>query len=246
MECRLAEVPEAWSEIRLASSLKVERENPFNPASSIPHFSLGFPRIDSLLRPFLPGRLTVFSGDESPMVAELAAFRAQLPIEAGGLDSAVLLVDGGNRPDFTPALAKLRHIGPTAMRRVFVHRVFTLYQLTDFVSNHLSRAAEDCGTRLVIISDMLGVFNEPELEEREARRMLGAIEEGIRRIKKNAFIIVTSAAPNKYDGVVASWADTAVYLSSSSGTVQAKLLKHRNRLPTASSFKLSQLLGTIG
>jgi len=31
---------------------------------------------------------------------------------------------------------------------------------------------------------LLGAFNEPELEEREARRLLGAVENGIKRVKK--------------------------------------------------------------
>jgi hypothetical protein len=249
VECRLAPIPEDWSDVYLSATPAVQRTaTKFRPASSYPHFSLGFPRLDSLLRPFSPDRLLVLDGAVSSVVAELAAFRAQLPIEAGGLDSAVLFIDGGNRSDpyLFSSFAKQRRLKPSvAMRRVATCRVFTFYQLADLVSRHLARAAEDYGTKLVVISDLLGTFNEPELEEREARRILSAVEEGIRTAKKAAIVVATLPSPNKYDDMVASWADAHVALSSSRGLVQAELVKHRNKPPAVSSFKLHQLLRAV-
>ena len=249
IECRLAPVPDEWSDVYLSATPTVKRKSGFfQPASSFPHFSLGFSRLDALLRPFSTERFVVLSGAASSVVAELAAFRAQLPIEAGGLDSAALFIDGGNRSDpyLFSSFAKQKHQKPSvAMRRVATCRVFTFYQLADLISRHLVRATEDYGTRLVVISDLLGTFNEPELEEREARRILGAVEEGIEKTKKDALVIATLASPNKYDDMVASWADTMVSLSSARGIVQAELLKHRNKLPTVSSFKLNQLLRVV-
>jgi hypothetical protein len=246
MECRLAPVPDEWSDIYLNKTITFERRSaPFRPASSFPHFSLGFPRLDSLLKPFTSERLIVLSGGPASVVAELAAFRAQLPLEAGGLDSAVLFVDGGNRSDpyLFSSFVKQRGLRPaTAMRRVATCRIFTMYQLADLVSTHLVRASEDYGARLVVVADLLGTFTEPELEEREARRLLSAVEEGIRQAKKNALVIATLASPNKYDDMVASWADTAVHTSSSQGVVWAELLKHPSKPPAISTFRLRQLL----
>ena len=179
------------------------------------------------------------------MVAELAAFRAQLPIEAGGLDSAVIFIDGGNRSDpyLFSSFAKQRGLKPAvAMRHVASCRVFTFYQLAALISEHLVRAVEDYGTKLVVICDILSTFNEPELEEREARRVLSAIEEGIEKVKKYALVIATQASPNKYDDMVASWADVTVHLSPERDEIRAELLKHRNRLPGETTFRLSQLL----
>jgi len=246
VECALAPVPDDWSDVFLNPAPPVQkREALFQKASSIPHFSLGFPRLDSLLRPFSEGRTILISGETSSVVAELASFRAQLPIEAGGLDSAVLFIDGGNRSDpyLFSSFARQRGLRPAvAMRRVASCRVFTFYQLAALVSEHLVRAVEDYGTRLVVICDILGTFNEPELEEREARRVLGAVEEGIENVKRQALVITTQASPNKYDGMVASWADAQVCLSSERGGIRAELVKHRNRLPGETTFKLSQLL----
>jgi Rad51 len=246
VECMYAPVPKDWSDVLVTVSPQLPRPEPlFQSAASIPHFSLNFSRLDSLLRPLSEGHLIVVSGQTSQVVAELAAFRAQLPIKSGGLDSVVLFVDGGNRSDpyLFSSFAKQRGLKPAvAMRRVTSCRVFTFYQLAALISEHLVRAVADYGTRLVVISDALGTFNEPELDEREARRVLSAIEEGIEKVKKHALVIVTLASPNKYDDMVASWADAVVHLSSVGDGVRAELLRHRNRLPGETAFRLSQLL----
>ena len=245
VECRLALVPDDWSDIFVKPSRQVPSGPLFQQASSIPHFSLGFARLDSLMRPLCEGRMVMVSGETSSVVAELASFRAQLPIEAGGLDSAVLFIDGGNRSDpyLFSSFAKQRGLKPAvAMRRVASCRVFTFYQLGALVSEHLVRAVDDYGTKLVVISDILGTFNEPELEEREARRVLSAVEEGIEKVKRHALVIATQASPNKYDDTVASWADALVHLSVDKKRIRADLLRHRNRLPRETMFGLGQLL----
>lgn len=245
IECRFAPVPEDWADVFVRNSSPVPKEPLFRQASSIPHFSLGFPRLDSLLRPLSEGRMITLSGETASAIAELASFRAQLPIEAGGLDSAVLFIDGGNRSDpyLFSSFARQRGLKPAvAMRRVASCRVFTFYQLAALVSEHLQRAVDDYGTRLVVISDILGTFNEPELEEREARRLLSAVEEGIKKVKRRALVIATQVSPNKYDDAIASWADAVVHLSAERDRVRAELVRHRNRLPEETTFRLGQLL----
>jgi hypothetical protein len=246
IECRLAPVPDDWSDIHLTDTIAVQKKTlSFHSASSFPHFSLGFPRLDSLLRPFSPQHLIVLSGGAASVVAEFMTFRAQLPLEAGGLDSTVLFIDGGNQSDpyLFSSFTRQHGLKPAvAMRRVATCRVFTIYQLADLISEHLVRAAEDYATKLVVVSDLLGTFNEPELEEREARRLLGAVEDGIKRVKKNSLVLATLPSPNKYDDMIMAWADTAVSLSSSGGRVQAELVKHSTKPPTASSFMMNQLL----
>ncbi|QQG48301.1 MAG: hypothetical protein HY247_06005 [archaeon] len=246
IECRLAPIPDDWSDIYLSAQVPVRRrQENFRPASSLPHFSLGFPRLDSMLRPLSSGSLVVLDGAPASAVAELAAFRAQLPFEQGGLDSPVLFIDGGNNSDpyLFSSFARQRRLKPaTAMRRVASCRIFTFYQLADLVSKHLLRAADDYAAGLVVLSDVLGTFNEPELEEREARRILAAVDEGIAKTKKNSLVLATLGSPNKYDELVASWADTMVSFSASRGRVRAELVKHRTRPPIECTFKMSQLL----
>jgi hypothetical protein len=242
--CRPTLTLKNWTDVLLETTPETE-EPTFRTASSFPHFSLGFPKIDSLLRPLSEGRLIVLRGEPSSALAELAAFRAQLPVEAGGLDSPAFFVDGGNKSDpyLFSSFAKQKQLKPVvAMRRVTTCRVFTFYQLAGLVSEHLARAVEDYGVKLVVISDILGTFNEPELDEREARRVLGGIEEGMVRAKDDALVLVTLSTPNKHDGLVAEWADVMVEMSSSGGRVRADLVKHPSRPPTSTSFKFGQLL----
>jgi hypothetical protein len=181
------------------------------------------------------------------MVAEFMAFRAQLPLEVGGLDSTVLFIDGGNRSDpyFFSSFARQRGLKPVvAMRRVATCRIFTIYQLAGLISEHLAKAAEDYAAKLVVISDLLGTFNEPELEEREARRLLSAVEDGIKQVK-NSLVLATLTSPNKYDDMIMACADTAVSLSSSGDRVEAELVKHPTKPLTNSSFMVNQLLKSV-
>jgi len=246
VECRLTAVPEEWVDIRLTETKAVEKKDPrFLSASSFPHFSLGFPTLDAMLRPFTAGRTIALNGSHSSTIAELAAFRAQLPYEMGGLNSTVLYIDGGNRSDpyLFSSFARQRAVRPKlAMRRVTTCRVFTFYQLADLISNHLFRAVQDYAAQLVIISDVLGTLNEPGLYKREARRLLTAIEQGLKHARKHTMILLTMASPNKYDDAVESWADTVVRTSVAEGRVRAQLVKHPDKPPATSSFKLNSLL----
>lgn len=246
-ECRLIPTPDDWTSIDLAPRRAAEAKRPlFQPASSFVHFSLGFAPLDSVLRPLAPGRLVTLMGPSSSAVGELVAFRAQLPLDRGGLDSTVLFVDGGNRSDpyLFASFAKRHGVNPNeALRRVANCRVFTMYQLAQLVSEHLVPAVEDYAAKLVVISDLLGTFNEPELDEREARRLLGGIEQGVSAVKRKALVITTLASPNKYDGQVTAWADTLVRFSLDGDRARAELLKHPTKEPTVSVFRMDGLLG---
>ena len=244
-ERTLAPIPEGWSDAVVEATGVRQVEPLFRRASSIPHFSLGLPGLDSLLRPLSEKRLVVLRGALSSLVAELVAFRAQLPIESGGLDSAAVFIDGGNQSDLYLFSSFVRQQGlkPTsAMRRVASCRVFTFYQLASLVSEHLTRAVEDHGAKLVVVSDILGTFNEPEMEEREARRVLDAIQEGLKATKNRALVFVTLARPNTHDSTVMSWADATIAMSADGDNIRAERLERRNELSESSTFKLSQLL----
>ena len=201
--CRLAPTPEGWPKPAAASARRGSRPPlGLTAASSLPHFSLGFPPLDRLLVPLGAGQAVVVAGSGSSAVAELAAFRAQLPIERGGLDSTVLFVDGGNRSDpyLFSSFARRHGVNPrSALRRVASCRVFTMYQLADLLSRRHEGAVRDNAARLVVVSDLLGTFNEPELDEREARRLLKAVGEGVARAKRGAMLLVTLPSQRRFD-----------------------------------------------
>jgi hypothetical protein len=187
----------------------------------------------------------MLKGPEASTIAELLAFRAQLPQERGGLDSTTLFIDGGNCSDpylFASFAKRYSFDSRKALRRVTNCRVFTMYQLASLLLDDITEMAENHGSKLIVVANLLGMFNEPEIGQNEVSRLLDAIHTGIIEAKKKLVVIATLGSPNKYDGVVSSWSDTLVNLSPSRGRrMQAELLRHPTKKSEISEFTMSQL-----
>jgi hypothetical protein len=249
-----AQAPQGWqggsvavSERRRQQQRRRRRDVSFQSASSRGRFAFDFVPLDRVLQPLAPGNLIVLSGPQSSAVVELAAFRAQLPKPGGGLDSTTLVVDGGNCSDpylFASFAKAYGHDEKKALRRVAGCRVFTMYQLAGVVSRGLARMAEEQGASLVVIAGILGTFNEPEVGQSEVTWILGAIEHGIAKVRNRLTVIVTLPSPNRYDDLVASWADTHVAFSASGGggVIVARQLKHPSKKRVATSeFRFAEM-----
>jgi hypothetical protein len=247
MECRLIKVDDDWSDVDLAPPRRSNGGRiSFHRASTLMPFSLGFPKLDLLVQPLRPGELLMLTGGGAPVVAELAALRAQLSYERGGLDSTSVFVDGGNCSDpyLFASFARQHGMDPKrALRRVATCRAFTMYQLADLISNRLIEAVDENASKLVVIADLLGTFSEPELDWREAGRLLDSVKGGMDRLRaKEVHIICTLASPNKLDDMVHPWADKLVGMPVLDGTVRARLLKGIPKFRTACEFKMEELL----
>ena len=218
----------------------------FQLASSYNRFSLDFSLCDKLLQPLAPDNLIMLQGHGASAVAELAAFRAQLPPERGGLDSTTVFIDGGNCSDpylFASLARRYSFDTKRALRRVANCRVFTMYQLANLLSNDVMNMAETYGSKLLVIANLLGTFNEPEMSAREVDRLLDAIRAGVMEAKKKLIVIATLGSPNKYDETINPWADTLVRLSLlRRGTIQADLLRHPTKKHGRTEFAMNQLL----
>jgi hypothetical protein len=190
--------------------------------------------------------LLTLRGFGASTIAELLAFRAQLSEERGGLDSNVLFIDGGNCSDpylFASFARRYALDATRALRRVTNCRVFTAYQLASLLSDDIVKMAETYGSKLVILANLLGTFNEPETSQTEMDRLLGAIHLGMTEAKKRLVVIATLGSPNKYDETVSSWSDTLVNLSPPRGRrVRAELLRHPTKKGGVSEFTMNQLL----
>jgi hypothetical protein len=258
VSCRSTRIPEAWSEIsrsaysaaRARSETKVE----FQTAASLRGFSFNFAPLDALVAHYIdPTWSVAFTGRCANAVAEFLCFRAQLPKEAGGSDSSVVLIDGGNRSDLYlfSSYAKLYGVAPRkALRRVVTSRAFTMYQMANLVVKELGRVVDEYGAKVVVLSDVLGMLNEESgLREDEARRLAGAVRRGLDEVRKEkkvlAFMTLVTETP--YDRVMTDRADIVVELEesgSSSSSIEGTLLKHPFRKSPSSSrqFTLRDLL----
>jgi hypothetical protein len=208
-------------------------------------FSLDFLPLDQLLQPLEPGNLIMLKGCGASTVAELLAFRAQLPRERGGLDSRTLFIDGGNRSDLYLFASFARRYfldARRALRRVTNCRVFTAYQLASLLSSDIAQMAEASGSKLIVVADLLGMFNEPEMAENEVTRLLDAIRSGMGEVKKKFMVVATLNSSNRYDGLVSRWSDTLVDFSPQRGKrIRAELLRHPTKNPDACEFKANEL-----
>ena len=163
VSCRSARIPEAWPEISrsaYARSARAETKVEYQTAASLRGFSFNFAPLDALVAHYVdPNWSVAFAGRCANAVAEFLCFRAQLPKEAGGSDSSVVLIDGGNRSDLYlfSSYAKLYGVAPRkALRRVVTSRAFTMYQMADLVVNQLGKVVDEYGAKVVVLSDVFG------------------------------------------------------------------------------------------
>ena len=247
IDCRLGPAPEGWQGPRPPTERATPRHKRplFQCASSYNRFSLDFSRLDALLQPIAPGNLLMLQGRGASAVAELLTFRAQLPRERGGLDSTTVFIDGGNRSDPYLSASLARRYGQDtrkALRRVINCRVFTTYQLASLLSDGAMEIVETYGSKLLVIADLLGTFNEPDMSQSEADRLLDAMRAGIMDAKKKMIVVATLGAPSKYDEVVAPWSDTLIRLSPTRGGRTQANLRHPTKKENSAEFSMNGLL----
>lgn len=233
---RMMPLSEKWADVEPQSRTpRQQRKNRvvFRPASSLRGFRSGLARLDCLVEPLEPGRLAVLRGWPSGPLSEMLSFRAQLPLESGGLDSHVVFIDGGNRSDlylFSRVAAAAGAVPKRALRRVVTSRAFTVYQLADLISHGLPRAVEDYGAKLVVVSDALSMFSDPSISLVEAKRVVSAICSGLSRTRgPDRLVVVTLSGPTVHDASLDALADIVLEFRREGSAVRANLLKHPKR-----------------
>ena len=238
LSCRLTPVSDEWSEV--APSRREERRvrpgtsGLFKQASSLLR-ETSFSSPVEIVERLQPGRVAVFTGKYAETVAEFLCFRGQLPRRHGGLDTVVVFIDGGNCSDpyLFASYAREYMVPPReALGRVVTTRAFTIYQLANLVTRELSAVIDEHGSKFVIISDILSMFNDPSIEAKEASRVIEAIKGGLREVKKkrrDVFVLVTLTAKTPYDHLITDSADLLLNLSPANSKVAAMLLKHPSK-----------------
>ncbi|MGH9920807.1 MAG: hypothetical protein ACRD6W_18305, partial [Nitrososphaerales archaeon] len=252
VSCRSVRIPEVWPEISRsahARSARAEIRAEYQTAASLRGFSFNFAPLDALVAHYVdPNWSVAFAGRCANAVAEFLCFRAQLPKEAGGSDSSVVLIDGGNRSDLYlfSSYAKLYGVSPRkALRRVVTSRAFTMYQTADLVVNQLGRVVDEYGAKVVVLSDVFGMLTEEAgLREDEARRLAGAVRRGLEQVKreKKVLAFVTLVTKTPYDRAMTDHADVLVGLEESGGAIEGTLLKHPFGKRASRRFTLRDLL----
>ncbi len=163
-------------------------------------FSLNMRNVNLLFPGFAAGDFAVIHG--SPSVASLTSMlcvRAQLPAQLGGLSSNVVFVDGGNtfRLYQVARLAQLHQLDPKqALDKIYISRAFTAYQMTALIMERLQDAVERFNAKLVVISDIAGLFLDKDIPDEEARRVFSQVTAYLQHFaSKNQVVLVATYLP---------------------------------------------------
>ena len=165
-------------------------------------FSLNMRNVNDLFPGFAPGDFAVIYGSPSVIsLTSLLCVRAQLPTQLGGLSSNVVFIDGGNtfRLYQVSRLAQLHHLDPKqALNRIYLSRAFTAYQMTALIMERLKDAVEKYNAKLVIISDIAGLFLDKDIPDEEARRVFSQVAAYLQNFaRQNQIILIATYPPRQ-------------------------------------------------
>lgn len=220
----------------------------FQTATSLLGLTTGITRIDSLLGGLKERTHLLLLGQLSNTLAERLCLRSLLPRDNGGLETNPIFIDAGNCSD--PYLyahyARRHHIEPKkALQRVLTSRAFTIYQLTNLITKELPQILRQYQTKLIIIADLLSMFDGPQLDRQESERNVEEIGRSIQSIRdeQNLLIITTTTRKEDLAKLLLKRADIALEIEpekNQSATVT--LHKHPKQQPSTQTLRQHELL----
>ena len=164
-------------------------------------FSLNMHNVDELFPGFAPGDFAVLYG--SPCIASMAfelCVRAQMPVQLGGINSNVIFIDGGNtfRRFHIARLAKLFHADEKrTLDNIHLSRAYTAYQMTNLIMEHLKNSVQRTHAKIVVISDITGLFLDQDLAEDEVRRIFSQITAYLQTFARENELIIIATCPQR-------------------------------------------------
>ena len=175
-------------------------------------FKFDIPKIDSFLLPLATagGLLCVVGYKEANLLLTRLCVRALLPAKYGGLDSPyVIVVDAaGNKSDIYQTVNFARQYGMDfrkALNRIIVTRTFTIHQLKSIIlSCELTKAIQKYQAGIVVIPGLLDLFDDPNIKQKEAKRVIGSIMKSLDATSSKLLVITSVQESNKYTKLIAS------------------------------------------
>lgn len=210
--------------------------------------SFGIPRIDEAFPGFQRGDFAVLFGHPyCRTLSFLLSVRCQLPLRKGGLNSQVVYIDGGNSfdPYAVSALAREYGLEPkSVLEKILISRAFTAYQLTALVFEKLEPALGRHRSKLVIISDITGLFLDRDVPRIEGGDIFHRMTQYISEVaSRRRTVIVASYFPRPYSSrslflksVLFGRASTVIGLKKFRGVLKFILEKNPSIKPFATDF----------
>lgn len=170
------------------------------PQAAKQQFAFNTPEVDNLFPGFTIGEFAVIYG--SPSVTSLTALlcvRAQLPTQLGGLSSNVIYIDCANTfsPEKIGYFAQSNHMNLTVARqRILNFSAFTAYQLKSLIIDKLEEKIAATNAKLVVISDIAGLFLDNSISKEETQRAYIQIINYLTHLAMKYQIIVIATYPS--------------------------------------------------
>jgi hypothetical protein len=159
--------------------------------------------IDRLFPGFGLGDFAVLYG--LPTILPLSHFlsvKAQLPLQLGGLETNVTFIDGGNtfRLYRVSRLAQLHQLDPRqVLERIFISRAFTAHQMTSLVFEKLEETVNGLDSKLVIISDIAGLYLDKDVPAGEAKEVYNQLTTYLSKLaEEKRIIIIATLLPHSH------------------------------------------------
>ncbi|MBS7626682.1 hypothetical protein KEJ51_06575 [Candidatus Bathyarchaeota archaeon] len=142
-----------------------------------PPLRFGFDHLDRLIGGLNSGQTVFLHGSSRCLtLSEILCVRVQLKHSFGGLDSKAMFIDAGNMfdPYFITEYTAEHHpeLLDDVLDRILVLRTFTCHQLTTFIAKNLQKEIHRHGVKLVVISDMVTPYCEPDIDLHEGLDLL--------------------------------------------------------------------------
>lgn len=168
-------------------------------AKSLPsHFHLSFniENIDDLFLGFALGDFAVLHGTSTVLLLSmLLCVRAQFPYQLGGLETSTVFVDGGNTFGLYDIsnIAQLHELDPIeVLERIFISRAFTAHQMTSLVLDRLQDVVKKHKSKLVVISDIAGMYLDKDVSDKEAREVFNQLTADLSKFAEEKRVIVVA------------------------------------------------------
>jgi len=206
--------------------------------SSQLRLSFNIKTVDDLFPGFILGNFAVLHGASTILpLSMLLCVRAQLPYQLGGLETNVVFVDGGNtfRLYDISYIAQLHKLdSKEVLERIFISRAFTAYQMTSLILDKMETAVKKYNSKLVIISDIAGLYLDKDVPKREARHVFNKVILFLSKFAEEKRVIVVATYPPHYPSkrniffkaVVCGRANTVASIKPSKHGQQFLLEKH--------------------
>lgn len=179
----------------------------FQIAQAVPALTFDLKQLDAFFLGSRKGDILCIIGPMETLLASRLSVRTLLAKRRGGLESPVLFIDGGNNSDIYQCVNFARQYGldiKKVLEGITVSRAFTIHQLAWLVIYELPKAIERFGSKLVIISGLLTLFTQdPQVDQKEARRLLREMMTAIKRISDRTLIVITADSIFEYEDVFA-------------------------------------------